>query len=272
MKSMAAFLGLFLILGSHAWAELSFPGEMIDEWHGFKRHKFEAGGCAAWVVEPKTELAGRPWSWCMEFPDAFTERCAAPQLLAAGFHHVHIVVGNTFGSPEAVKHFCAFHDLLVAHGFAKRAVLIGLSRGGMYAYRFASERPEGVAVIYGDAPLCDIRTVKGGDGFGKGSAKEWANLTKAYGFKDDAEALAFHSNPLDTLAPLAKAKVAIIHVIGDADDVVQPAKNSDLIERRYRELGGEMQVIHKPSVGHHPHGLEDPRPVVDFILKHVSPM
>jgi pimeloyl-ACP methyl ester carboxylesterase len=206
----------------------------------------------------------------MEFPDAFADRCAAPQLLAAGFHHVHIVVGNTFGGPEAVKHFNAFYDLLVAHGLAKRGALIGLSRGGMYAYRFASERPEAVAVIYGDAPLCDLHTVKGGDGFGRGSATEWANVMKAYGFKDDAEALAYKGNPVDTLAPLAKAKVAIIHVIGDADDVVVPAKNSDVIEHLYRALGGEMQVIRKPGVSHHPHGLDDPKPVVDFIVKHAS--
>jgi pimeloyl-ACP methyl ester carboxylesterase len=270
VKSILTFLACIVVLGSRAGAGISFPGETIDEWHGFKRHRFEADGCAAWVVEPKAARSGQPWSWCMEFPDAFTERCAALQLLEAGFHHVHIVVGNTFGSPEAVKHFKAFHALMVEHGLAKRAALIGLSRGGMYAYRFASENPDAVAVIYGDAPLCDIRTVKGAEGFGKGSATEWANLTKAYGFKDDAEALAYRGNPVDTLAPLAKAKVAIIHVIGDADDVVWPAKNSDVIEQRYRQLGGEIQIIRKPGVGHQPHGLDDPRPVVDFILKHAG--
>jgi len=270
MKPIFAFLALTAILCSRAFAELSFPGETIDEWHGFKRHNLRVDGCAAWVVEPKTALPGLPWSWCMEFPDAFTERCAAPQLLAAGFHHVHIEVGNTYGSPGAVKHFNAFYDLLIANGFAKKGALIGLSRGGLYAYRFASERPESVAVIYGDAPACDIKVALGGNGYGKGDAGEWANLMQAYGFKDEAEALAYRGNPVDTLAPLAKAKVAIIHVIGDADDVVAPAKNSDLVEQRYRQLGGEIQVIRKPGVGHHPHGLDDPKPVVDFILKHAS--
>jgi len=270
MKPILTFLAFIALLGSHARAGVSFPGETIDEWHGFKRHNFMVDGYAAWVVEPMKALPGLPWSWCMEFPDAFTDRCAAPQLLAAGFHHVHIVVGNTFGSPEAVRHFNAFYDLLIAHGLAKKAALIGLSRGGLYAYRFASERPEGVAVIYGDAPLCDIRIVRGGDGFGKGNPGDWANIMKGYGFKSDAEALAYRGNPVDTLAPLAKAKVAIIHVIGDADDLVLPAKNSNVIEQRYRQFGGEIQVIHKPGVGHHPHGLDDPKPVVDFILKHAS--
>jgi len=270
MKVILTFLFLFTSLASHACAEVSFPVGTVDVWHGFKRHKFQADGCAAWVVEPKTALPGHPWSWCMEFPDAFTDRCAAPQLLAAGFHHVHIVVGNTFGCPDAVKHFKAFHDLLVEHGLAPKAALIGLSRGGMYAYRFASQFPEDVAVIYGDAPLCDLKVVKGVPGYGKGSPVEWANIMKAYGFKDDAEALAYAGNPVDTLAPLAKSKVAIIHVIGDADDVVLPEKNSDIIEQRYRLLGGHIQVVHKPGIGHHPHGLDDPKPVVDFILKHAS--
>ena len=270
MKSIFIFLAFITLLASHAGAEISFSGETIDEWHGFKRHRFQADGCAAWVVEPRKALPGMPWSWCMEFPDAFPARCAAPQLLEAGFHHVHIAVGNTFGSPGAVEHFKAFYDHMIAHGLAKKAALIGLSRGGLYAYRFASERPKCVAVIYGDAPLCDIRTVRGMPGYGKGNPGEWATLMNAYGFKDDAEALAYRGNPVDTLAPLAKAKVAIIHVIGDADEVVPPAKNSALIEQRYQQLGGEIEVIHKPGVSHHPHGLDDPKPVVDFILKHAS--
>ena len=260
---------LLAIFSGHALAAgLSFPDEQVDEWHGFTRHKFEADGCAAWVVEPKMALAGNPWSWCMEFPDAFTERCAAPALLAAGFHHVHIVVGNTFGCPDAVKHFNAFYELLVAHGLAPKAVLIGISRGGLYAYRFASEHPERVAVIYGDAAVCDFKSWPGGKGKGKGSAGDWAALIQHYGFKDEAEALAYGGNPIDKLEPLAKAKVALIHVVGDADDGVPPEENTAIIETRYKALGGEIQVIHKPGVGHHPHGLDDPAPVVEFILKH----
>ena len=44
------------------------------------------------------------------------------------------------------------------------------------------------------------------------------------------------------------------------------AENAAVIEARYRKLGGEIQVIHKPGVGHHPHGLDDPAPVVKFIV------
>ena len=251
-------------------AALTFPDEKLDEWHGFKRHTFQTDGCTAWVVEPKVARPGNPWSWCLEFPDAFTDRCAAPALLAAGFHHVHISVGNTFGCLDAVKHFNAFYELLIAHGLAKKAVLIGISRGGLYSYRFASEHPERVSVIYGDAAVCDFKSWPGGKGTGKGSAGDWAALQKCYGFKDEAEALAYPGNPIDQLAPLAQAKVALIHVVGDADDAVPFAENTGLIEQRYKALGGEIAVLHKPGVGHHPHGLDDPAPVVKFILEHTA--
>ncbi|RYD31805.1 MAG: hypothetical protein EOP86_17115, partial [Verrucomicrobiaceae bacterium] len=243
----------------------------IDSWHGLKRHRFKVDGCEAWVVEPQKALPGKPLSWCMEFPDAFVERCAAPQLLRAGFHHAHIVVGNTFGSPAALGHFNAFYKALKARGFAERVTLMGLSRGGLYAYRWASANPEKVAVIYGDAPVCDFKSWPGGQGKGKGSPPDWNSLINLYGFKDEREALAWPGNPIDTLAPLAKAKVALIHVVGDTDDVVPVAENTALIEQRYKALGGEIEVIHKPGVGHHPHGLEHSEPVVDFILRHQPP-
>jgi hypothetical protein len=41
-----------------------------------------------------------------------------------------------------------------------------------------------------------------------------------------------------------------------------------LAEKIYKELAGVIEVIHKPGVGHHPHGLDDPTPVVEFIEKH----
>jgi|GEM_PF-217949 len=251
-------------------ADLTFPAESIDQWHGHKRHVFQWQGASAWVVEPKQSLPGRPWSWCMMFPDAFTARCAAPQLLDAGFHHAFIDVGNTFGSPAAIEQLAAFHAELVRRGLAPKAALIGISRGGLYAHRFAAEHPEKVSVIYGDAAVSDFKSWPGGKGKGTGSGGDWQAMLKAYGFADDAAAMAYGGNPVDALAPLAEAKIPLIHVVGDADTVVPPAENALLIAERYKPLGGTIELIHKPGVGHHPHGLADPQPVVDFIVRHSS--
>jgi pimeloyl-ACP methyl ester carboxylesterase len=263
-----AIVSLSVVAG---WCETPcLGGEKVDSWHGFTRRTLTVDGCTAWIVEPKQAAEGKPWTWCMEFPDAFTERTGVLQLLEKGFHHVHIQVGNTFGCPAALAHFDAFYQELMRRGLAKQGTLIGISRGGLYAYRWASKNPDKVLCIYGDAPVCDFKSWPGGRGKGAGSPGDWAALKKHYGFQDDAEALAWKGNPVDILAPLAKAKVALIHVVGDADDVVPVNENTAVLERRYKKLGGTVQVIHRPGVGHHPHGLDDPAPVVRFILDRVS--
>jgi hypothetical protein len=241
--------------------------QTTDTWHGFTRHKFQVDGCNAWIVEPKTPAAGKPWTWCMEFPDAFTDRTGVLQLLAQGFHHVHIQVGNTFGCPSAVKHFDAFYQVLQGRGLATKGTLIGISRGGLYAYNWAARNPDKVVCIYGDAPVCDFKSWPAGRGKGKGSPKDWQSLIKCYEFANEADALTWKQNPVDNLAAIARAKIPLIHVVGDVDDVVPCPENTAIIEQRYRALGGTMTVLHKPNVGHHPHGLDDPAPLVDFILR-----
>jgi len=41
---------------------------------------------------------------------------------------------------------------------------------------------------------------------------------------------------------------------------VPVAENTAVLAERYRALGGRIEVILKPGVGHHPHSLEDPAP------------
>jgi alpha-beta hydrolase superfamily lysophospholipase len=73
---------------------------------------------------------------------------------------------------------------------------------------------------------------------------------------------------VDNLEPLAKAGIPIIHVVGQADTLVPVQDNTDIVEKRYQELGGTIEVIRKPGVEHHPHSLPNPEPIVDFILSH----
>ena len=247
------------------------PEEASDDWNGFTRHKFNVDGCPAWVVEPKHAAPGNPWTWCMEFSDAFTGRTGVPKLLATGFFHIHIQVGNTFGCPSALRHFDAFYRCITAMGLAKKGTLIGISRGGLYAYNWAVQNPEKEVCIYGDAPVCDFKSWPGGKGVGKGSPDDWQALMKCYGFKDEREAIAWKGNPVDNLGLLANAGIPLIHVVGDVDDVVPVRENTSTVEQRYKELGGEIHVLHKPHVGHHPHGLDDPQPLVDFILQKTYP-
>ncbi len=249
-------------------AALKFPGEKIDEWQGRPRHVFEVAGKQAWVVVPADPLPGKPWTWVTEFPNAFTDRTGVPQLLERGVYHAHISDHNRFGCTEQLEAMNEFYELMLLQGFSEKPVLIGLSRGGFMAYRWASESPGKVAGIYGDAPVCNLKSWPGGFGKGKGSPADWQTAKQLYGWKDDEEAKAWSGNPTDDkpLAALAKAGVPLLSVVRDDDIVVPPAENTALVEKKYKRLGGEITVIHEPG-GHHPHGLEDPKPIVDFVLK-----
>jgi alpha-beta hydrolase superfamily lysophospholipase len=132
-------------------------------------------------------------------------------------------------------------------------------------YNWATAHPDKVSCIYGDAPVCDFKSWPGGKGKGPGSKRDWQLVLERYGFKTEAEALAYPGNPVDRLAPLTKAKVPLLHVYGDADEVVPWDENTGVIAERYRKLGGKITLIAKPGVKHHPHGLEDSTPIVEFI-------
>jgi pimeloyl-ACP methyl ester carboxylesterase len=256
--------------GSAELLQLNLESRKTDSWHGFRRHKFLFEGCEAWVVEPKEPRGDRAFTWCMMFPDAFTERCAVPAMLERGFYHVFLDVGNSFGSPEAVKTLHRFHQKLQELGLAQKTVLIGISRGGLYAHRYATEYPDRVALIYGDAPVLDFKSWPAGFGNGKGSAGDWELCKKLYGLTSDEAAKQFKGNPIDTLDVLATAKIPVVYVVGDKDDVVPYSENTAIVEERYPKLGGTIKVFHKPDVGHHPHGLDDPDPLVKFIETHLK--
>ena len=248
--------------------EAPFPGKKSD-WHGFDRYEFPVAGNTASVVVPKKVADGKPWVWHGEF---FGHKPAPDiALLGHGFHIVYLSVPNMLGCPEAVSHWNAlYRELTRRYGFASKPALVGLSRGGLYCYNWAAANPDKVACIYGDAPVCDFKSWPGGKGKGKGSAGDWKLILERFHFADEAEALAWKLNPIDNLEPLAAAKVPLLHVFGDADDVVPWEENTGLIAERYEKLGGKIELIRKPGVGHHPHGLDDSTPIVEFIRKHAG--
>ena len=182
--------------------------------------------------------ASRFWSWRPNSPrpagrgsgmasSSVTNRRPISRCLERGFHVVYMSVPDMLGCPQAVQHWNAFYrELTEKYGFAKKAALVGLSRGGLYCYNWACANPDKVACIYADAAVCDFKSWPGGKGKGKGSPGDWQLVLERYGFANEAEALAYDKNPVDNLAPLAKAHVPLLHVYGDADDVVPWDENT----------------------------------------------
>ncbi len=242
--------------------------DTISQWNGFEKRDFVVAGRKALLVLPAREAPGKPWIWRTEFFGH--EPQADIALIKKGFHAAYIDLQDLYGAPVGLNAMDKFYDHLTGErGLGKKVVLEGFSRGGLFSLNWAARHPDRVACIYNDAPVCDFKSWPLGQGAGKASPADWKKCLKAYGFTQK-QALEYGKNPIDNLEPLAQAKIPILHVCGDADEVVPFWENTMLMYRRYKGMEAPMEVIAKPGVKHHPHSLKDPKPIVDFILKHTT--
>lgn len=239
--------------------------------YGARREDFLVGTAQnrGFVVLPRQPSAdgARPWIWYA--PTFVRPRGALPdsshawmfeQLLTNGFAIGGVDVGESYGNPAGRAAFTEFHRAVVKHyGLAPKACLLPQSRGGLMLYNWAAEHPNDVQCIGGIYTVCDQAS--------------WPGLAKsspAYGLSvaELAEHLGEH-NPIDRLAPLAQARIPILHLHGDADTVVPLERNSAELARRYRALGGNMELVVIKGKGHEvcPEFFQNPR-LVQFFLQH----
>lgn len=245
-------------------AKLKSPVQ-VDSFYGYESLKFSFQGREARIVQPKKVAKGMPWIWRARFWGHEPQTDIA--LLERGFHVVYCDVAELFGNAECIRIWNDFYASLQKMGFAKKAVLEGMSRGGVYVYNWASANPEKVACVYADNPVLDLKSWPGGKGQGPGSKENWATFLKDYGDQTEAEAMAFKGSPIDRIEAIVKGNYPMLHVCGDLDEVVPMAENSLPFAEKIRLAGGNIQIIHKPEGKHHPHSLPNPQPIVDFILQ-----
>jgi pimeloyl-ACP methyl ester carboxylesterase len=237
-----------------------------NNWNGFEIIEFKFNGYDAKIVFPNKANSAKNWIWRTQFWAHEPQTDIA--LLNQGFHVVYVDVVDLYGNKVAVSRLSDFYAFLIKNfGLNKKTVLEGMSRGGLDAFNWASENPNKVFCMYVDAPVCDIKSWPGGLGKGQGSKNDWEKCLKAYDLTE-LSVEDFKAIPLNNCIKLAKAKIPIISVCGDADTVVPFEENSQKLAEIYRAAGGKMELIVKKGIGHHPHSLKDPKPIVDFILKH----
>jgi len=261
------------IFGVNKIGALSFDKREIDIpagirtrpiWNGYELLDSTLNGVNFKIVFPKKVNKNRDWIWRARFWGVEPQTDLA--LLEQGFHLVYAEVGGLFGSPKATKIWDDFYAFATQkYKLNKKVVLEGMSRGGLIIFNWGNKNADKVACIYGDAPVWDIKSWPGGKGTGKGSPKDWKICLEQYGFSEQ-QAMEAKTNPVDQMENIAGQKVPILCVVGDADDVVPVAENSDKLNARLNDLGWGLTMIHKPNVNHHPHSLKDPKPIVDFIL------
>ncbi len=235
-----------------------------SSFYGFVRYDFVFDTRPCILVMPEKIAPGRPWLWRARFFGHEPQTDIA--MLGRGFVLAYIDVADMYGSPRAVAHWDKFYDLMTGElGFATKPAIECFSRGGLIAYNWAAKNPAKVACIYADAPVCDIKSWPLGLGSGSGSPEDAAKCLAEYGLTEET-VLTFKGNPIDNLEPLAAADVPLLHICGAVDKTVPMAENTDILAQKYRALGGRIRVLSKPGVDHHPHSLQDPSFIVDFLL------
>ena len=119
-------------------------------------------------------------------------------------------------------------------------------------------------------PYAIMKSWPGGKGKGIGSPSDWKEHLAAYGLTEET-INNFKGMPVYNARKLAEAGIPVLHVCGATDDVVPIEENTYALEKTYKEAGGDIKIIVKEGIGHHPHSLRDPAPIVRFILSHTSP-
>ena len=115
---------------------------------------------------------------------------------------------------------------------AKKAAFIGMSKGGVNEFNWGVVNPDKVACIYADNP-------------------------------------GVYEEDYAKLPELAKHDVPILEVGGTEDGLLRP--NALAVEDIYHQAGGLITVIIKEGTAHHPHSLENPKLIADWIEQHRTP-
>lgn len=236
-----------VVLGGVAasFAEAPTPTESTQ--FGAKRLDFTVAGARGFVIVPPVlkHEKDHPWLWyAPTFIGALPEkrhRDYFKPLLDAGFFIAGVDVGESYGSPQGTATQQAFYEYVVeTFQLSPKATLLPQSRGGLMLYNWAVEHPESVACVAGIYTVCSFTSYPGVD-----------KAAPAYEMTPEAlQATLKDHDPIERLAPLAKAKVPIFHIHGDADVVVPIERNAGELVKRYQALGGPATLKVIPGKGH----------------------
>lgn len=236
-------------------------------WNGFQCDEFEFEGHKAYVVLPKVKRENPTLLVKTEYFGAFPETEAA--LLELGYYDCFIENDNRWGVDADLDRKARFIRFVQEkYGLSPKCVPVGMSCGGLIAVKLAAKYPELIACLYIDAPVINYMSCPCGFGNGNSLSDNNTEILNALGLNTIGELMAYRDMPLDNLPKLIENRIPVIMVAGDSDMTVPFDENGLFLERAYGETGIDLEVHIKAGCDHHPHGLSDPTPVIEFIEKH----
>lgn len=233
--------------------------------HGYQGYQWDEGQLKGYKIVVPRVASKNGNQWLIRARFWGHEPQTDQALLERGFHIVYCPVENLYGAPEAIKRWDACYKKMTGAGFAPKVALEGMSRGGLIVYNWAAQNPDKVAAIYADAPVMDLNSWPMSI---EGYESDRQPMLKAYGFQSADQLGKWSGNPVDHAAQVKG--IPMLHVVGQADQDVPVADNTDVFKERVQQAGGRVMVIRKEGVGHHPHSLQNPSTIVNFILRNTG--
>lgn len=233
------------------------------EWKSYKCLEFKFQNRKAKLVCPRVSCEANKWLLKTEYFGAFP--VFELEMLAQGYHVAYVQNKTRWhdATDDDIKNdFCEF--LHQEFGLHEKCLPVGMSCGGMHAIYFAAKYPERIAGLYLDAPVLNLLSCPAGVGIaGDNMYEEFVQdtgLTKL-------DLINYRNHPIDCVDALVKNRISIFLVAGDSDSVVPYAENGKALYESYIEHGGDIRQIVKPGCDHHPHGLTDNAPLVEFVKR-----
>ena len=235
----------------------------MEMWNGFKKETTQLDGRELIIVYP--EKPNGRWVLKTEYFGAFPE--TEIKLVQKGYHLVHIRNKTRWHVPEDTEARASLarymHETL---GLSKKCVIVGMSCGGLQGIYFGAKYPQYVSCMWLDAPVVNFLSCP--FGLGKPIASDMRDEFRQAKGMDLPELLGYRNHPLDNIPKLVENNIPIMLIAGDSDNIVPYDENGIYIDRAYREAGCTIETIVKPGCDHHPHGLTDDTPILEFIEKY----
>lgn len=219
----------------------SFTGEKTD-WHGFDRYDFVMSES---TLQIKSVKATQREGTGVAGPQNGMRRCivVVPKQAAEGnpwswrgcyWDHqpqaeIELLKRGfhiAYITTDPDRTWEVWYNFLVnEHGLSPKPAFIGMSRGGANSFTWGTEHPDKVLAICADNPGL--------------SQKSLMEMDK-----------------------LAGQDVPILNICGSIDPLLN---NTYAIQGVYQGNGGRMSVLIKDGTAHHPHSLQNPNVIADFI-------
>ncbi|MDP6525367.1 MAG: GDSL-type esterase/lipase family protein [Kiritimatiellia bacterium] len=227
----------------------------------------QVAGHDAYLAMPEGAKEGEKTPWLWYCPSDFKlpgklEQWMMKHCLDNGIAVAGVDLKGDLGTPAGRKIQTAFYNELTGnHGLTTKVCLLARSYGATQMYNWAAEHPESIACLTGIYPVCNLASYPGL----KSAAGKYRMPEGQF-----VRELKNH-NPIDRLAPLAKAKVPIYHNTGDVDKLVPGKDNTFLLAERYKALGGDITVTVFEGQGHNYWtGFFEDKKMAEFIVRHAK--